>query len=93
MSFIDGKPHIADETTCAAPWGGIKGGRRFRCYLCGYRFLVGDQYRFVYTNIIPGHYSGNPLVCVRCDGDDVIERWKELCDEAWSEKFWWFTES
>jgi hypothetical protein len=93
MSFTDGKPRIATEKECQAPWGGVKGGKRFRCYLCGHRFRVGDQYRWVYTNSIPGHYDGNPMVCVRCDGDDVVERWKARCDEMYSGKNWWFTES
>ena len=93
MSFVDGTPQVATEWDCKALWGGGKPGRRFRCGLCGHRFQVGDYWRFVYTNSLTGGpYSGNPLVCRSCDGPDVIERWKALCDEASSPRFWYFTE-
>lgn len=89
--MLDGKPQIATKEHCNAPWSGNK--RNFRCGLCGYQFKVGDYWRFVYTNSIPG-YGGNPLVCNKCDGPDVIEKWKALCDEwrkIWkSDKFWYF---
>lgn len=89
MSFIDQKPHVATEEDCRAPWGGVKNGKRFRCYMCGHKFVVGDTYRWVYTNDTPGA-GGNPIVCVKCDGPDVKERWAAMCKEART-KFWSFT--
>ena len=87
MSFTDGKPRIATKEDCNAPWSGNR--KNFRCYLCGYKFKVGDYWRWQFTNNIQGA-SGNPLVCKNCDGPDVIEKWKALHEEAKSEKFWWF---
>jgi len=87
MSIMDGKFHVATEKYCNAPWGGSK--QRFRCYLCGYKFKVGDFFRIQYTNDISG-YGGNPLICEKCNGPDVIDRWKAVCDEYNSDKFWSF---
>lgn len=90
MSFTDGKPFVATAQQCAARWGGAAPGERFRCYMCGHRFEPGDVARWQYTNNLPGHYGGNPFVCARCDGPDVVDRWKALCDEAHSARFWSF---
>jgi formate-dependent nitrite reductase cytochrome c552 subunit len=91
MSFTDGKPRIVTPEDLSLRWGCAKPGQRFRCTMCGHRFEVGDVWRFVYTNgLKDGRYGGNPIVCEPCDGPDVIERWKKLCDEAYSDKFWWF---
>lgn len=92
MSFTDGKPQIATEEDCQARWSGRKPGERFRCGLCGYKFKVGDQWRWLYTNSLGngGIYCGNPLVCASCDDEHVIDKWKALCDEYYSDKFWHF---
>lgn len=91
MSFTDQMPHIVTEEDLKLKWGGRSAHDYFRCRMCGYRFQLGDVYRWVYTNNLEGKYCGNPFVCQQCDGPDVIERWKRHCDEAYSDKFWWFT--
>jgi len=85
-SFTDQKPRIATKGNIETLWGGRKDS--FRCYMCGYRFQVGDYWRWVYTNNVEGA-SGNPIVCNCCDGEDVVERWKKLVNEV-GEKYWWF---
>lgn len=88
MSFVDGKPQIATENDVHANWSGGKDGKHFRCYFCGYRFVVGDYWRFVYTNDM-SKAGGNPLVCKNCDGDDIREKWQKMCEEVRT-KYWWF---
>lgn len=102
MSFIDGKPLIATEDDCKARWNGSSPGECFRCGLCGYRFKVGDIWRCLYTNGETdtfvcnkkrfAKYSGNPLVCVKCDGVDIMQRWKAKCDEMYSDRNWFFVQ-
>lgn len=88
--FTDQKPHEATVEDLNARWGGGKPGERFRCMLCGYKFKLGDIFRWVFTNDIPGAI-GNPLVCQKCDGPDVREKWKKLNEEFYrDQKFWWF---
>ena len=95
MSFLDGKPFIvsAEDYITAkdevAVWSGCPSGGWFRCAMCGHRFVEGDGARWLYMNDIVG-YSGNPLICSACDGDDVLDRWKAKIDEARSDKWWWF---
>jgi hypothetical protein len=81
--FTNGKPRQATEADCKAPYGGLKNGRGFRCYLCGHRFAVGDIWRWVYCNdgSCPG---GNFLVCESCDGPDVKDRRAD-----WVRRFDW----
>jgi hypothetical protein len=83
VSFVDGKARIATEDECKFSWGGVKGGKRFRCYLCGLKFNPGDYWRWVYSP-----YYSNFLVCKGCDGPDVLERWK-LAIEELKRRFWW----
>lgn len=88
MSFTDQKMRIATAEECKARWGCGKPGERFRCYLCGHKFAVGDQWRWVFDNNGQGAGYGNIMVCGKCDGDDVRIRWKARVDEFRSEKFW-----
>lgn len=90
--FTDQKPRFASEQEIHGNWGGGKDGKYFRCYLCGYKFKLGDYWRWVYTNSTPGA-GGNPSVCERCDegNERVIEKWIAMIKEA-NERFWWFTE-
>jgi len=83
VSFTDGKPRIATEADCTARWGGAKDGKRFRCALCGHRFVVGDTWRWVYCNdgSCPG---GNFMVCIVCDGPNVKDKMRD-----WHERFAW----
>ena len=88
MSFTDQKPRIATEQDVTAPWAGAKNGKYFRCYLCGHKFKVGDQYRFVF-----GQTLGNFMVCQDCDSEDIMQKWASHHAE-WEKlrngKFWYF---
>lgn len=86
MSFVEGKPMVATREHCNTRW--MRDKKNFRCGMCGCNFKEGDVFRWIYTNNLPG-YSGNPLVCEKCDGPDVIERWKKLVDEFNSSKYWY----
>jgi len=85
-SFTDQKPRYATEKEINFNWGDAPKGKKFRCYLCGYRFKVGDYWRWVYS-----HRFINFLVCEKCDGEDVVERWISANEEA-KERFWWLWE-
>ena len=85
--FTDQKPKIATKKDCEMEWSGGKNGKYFRCYMCGYKFVEGDYWRWVYTNDIPDA-GGNPLVCKECDGPDVRERWRTHKKELRT-KYWW----
>jgi hypothetical protein len=56
-------------------------GIEFRCKLCGHKFALGDEWRFV--------FGPNIIICRACDGttEDVARRWNELWDEAHT-RFW-----
>lgn len=88
-SFIYGDPQIATERDLKARWSGGAPGENFRCYLCGYRFQLGDYWRCQYTNDM-SDAGGNPKVCKECDGsrEDVRAKWEERCAEFYSDKFW-----
>lgn len=89
MSFTDQKqqPATAEHLTC--PWGGRRDGSRFRCYLCGHRFKVGDLWRWVMDNDGKSRGGcGNFMVCASCDGSDVRERWWAHCSVG-LERYWW----
>ena len=75
MSFTDGEPWIATEKDCNASWGGKKNGVSFGCGLCGHKFIPGDQVRWQYTNDISAA-SGNPMVCIKCDGtkEEIVNK-------------------
>lgn len=87
MSFIDQKPQVATARHCQAPWGGVKNGQRFKCYLCGYKFKVGDVWRWIYAG---GAGLINFITCEKCDGPDVLERWVAMNREykELRKKFW-----
>lgn len=87
--FTNQKPFTVTDKDLRASWSGGKNGIFFRCGLCGYRFQIGDTARWVFTNNVPGA-PGNPLVCQRCDGDDVIDRWKAKWKVFESSEWWWF---
>lgn len=89
MSFTDGKPWTATKEDCAKRWSCGKPGEHFRCAFCGHRFSPGDRVRWQFTNDIKGA-GGNPLVCEKCDGPDVVERWKAKCAEWAADAWWWF---
>jgi hypothetical protein len=63
-----GLPFVATEADCnVTRWSCAGPGERFRCFKCGHKFVPGDTVRWQFTNDTPGA-SGNPFVCVNCDG-------------------------
>lgn len=85
-SFTDGKCRIATESDLKARWACGKPGERFRCYICGHKFTVGDQWRFVYAGDVK---CLNAIVCANCDGPDVKNRWAAICWEFYhAPRFW-----
>lgn len=88
-NFTTGEPQIATKEHCNAPWSGNK--KNFRCGFCGYKFKVGDYWRWVFTNDIKDA-GGNPLVCKQCDEnpEKIREKWKQKFEEWSSDKWWWF---
>ena len=89
-SFTDQQPFTVTRVHLRSKWGGGQPGERFRCYLCGYRFRLGDVARWQYTNDTPGA-GGNPLVCHECDGtkEEIVARWKQMYAES-NGRMWWF---
>lgn len=89
MSFTDQKPRVATEEDLNACWSGRQKGESFRCYLCGYKFKVGDIWRWVFMGDLA---LTNLIVCEKCDTPDVKEKWKHMHDEfdRIKEKFWRF---
>ena len=92
--ILDGKQHVATIEQCNMKWGGATHGKKFRCALCGYKFVPGSTFRFVMTNNQLGVPAGNPFVCADCDGtnEEVYARLIEA-QKVWNEvrnKWWWF---
>lgn len=71
------QPQVATEADCRGSWAMGRNGSRFRCQLCGHKFVPGETWRWVYCNdgSCPG---GNFLVCAPCDGPDVKDRRADL---------------
>lgn len=72
---------VVTAEACEARWACGKPGEKFRCGFCGHKFVVGDLYRALYTNDMPG-YGLNPLVCEKCDDVNSVLRakWKSKID-------------
>lgn len=89
--FFTEQLKVADENTCNAPWLGARKGKHFRCAFCGYKFVVGDRYRVVYTNDMRDAY-GNPVVCEKCNAPtpELRERWKVKHATMNAPENWWF---
>jgi hypothetical protein len=87
MSFTDQKPFVVAEAMCGQSWAGGKGGKYFRCGMCGHRFEAGDACRWVYMNSTTESRFGNFLVCEACDGPDVVDRRLAWEQEART-RFW-----
>lgn len=84
--FTDQKPRTATEVDLKMNWSGGGKGERFRCYLCGYKFKVGDTWRWIYMGDIN---CVNVITCKDCDTPDVKEKWKSICTEFYtSPRFW-----
>lgn len=97
-SFTDQKLRIVTEEDLKAPWSGYRDGSHFRCYLCGWKFELGDQWRFVYsasrTFVSPFDNKtfglSNVFVCGECDdtNEKVLDKWVAAHEELYT-KFWW----
>ena len=83
--FTNQQSRPATKADCRAAWGGEPNGKRFRCKMCGYRFVPGDVWRWVYGGKVG---MQNLLVCERCDGPDILDRWVSANKEL-EERFWW----
>jgi len=74
-------------------WAGAKNSERFRCYLCGHRFILGGRRRCIYAGVVK---LTNLIVCEACDGtnEEVLKKWQAAFTEykAMREKFWWAEE-
>jgi len=83
MSWTRGEPSTVTADHLESPWACGKPGEYFRCYLCGYRFELGDYFRFVFTNDMRDA-GGNPLVCKNCDeGNEAVRaEWKRMNDDV-----------
>lgn len=89
-SFSDQKPRIATEEDCQAKWGFRSGkGEGFLCRLCGHKFVVGDYWRWVFAG---DRGCINALVCEKCDGPDVVDRWTKIYYEHYEfgKRMGWF---
>jgi len=85
MSFTDQKPRVVTEKHYPGNYGGYKDGRNFRCYMCGHYFKIGDIFR----RVCPGNKGVTSLlVCEKCDGPDIIDRWVKRVNEL-KTKYWW----
>ena len=94
-NFFSETLKVADEKTCYARWFCGKPGEYFRCGFCGYRFVVGDKYRLLYTNDI-ANAPGNPIVCEKCNDttQSLRDKWRHKWVE-WNrmkqDELWFFT--
>lgn len=82
---------VATEKHCKGVWGADEPGVRFRCYLCGHKFLPGDVFLWLYTN--DGEAPGNPLFCLGCDYKNkgrLKEAWFRHYQEG-NRRFWWMS--
>jgi hypothetical protein len=97
-SWKTGELLVATESDCNARWSCGKPGEHFRCGFCGYKFKVGDKWRWLYCNDQP-KAPGNSLVCEKCNdtNEKLIEKWHQKW-EIWrtftkSEEWWWFNKT
>jgi len=97
MSLTDQQPRRVTEQDLKMKWSGQKDNSHFRCYMCGHKFVLDDYWRFVFsdsstfTDIFGKKWAmSNAIVCEKCDGPDVLDRWKKMHEEAYN-KYWNFT--
>jgi len=86
MSFTDQKLRVATEQECNANWNGHGKGKAFRCHLCGYKFIIGDKWRWLF-----GKGITNFMICEKCNvgtDDEIRARMKAVIDES-KIKLWW----
>lgn len=85
---------VADAKTCKAKWACIPNDKAFFCAFCGHDFVVGDEYRMIYSNDLPDAPM-NPLTCRPCFDqhggfEGLRKRWQEMWNEYRTRfKFWY----
>jgi hypothetical protein len=93
MSDFFNTPKIATEDDTKLRWSGAKPGERFRCVLCGHKFVAGDSYTIVYANDLP-HTYGNPICCTAHGNVEQLRAaYAQRCEEfrtSESDRFWFF---
>jgi hypothetical protein len=77
-------PRPATAQDFLSRWSGFNDARMFRCHLCGKRFAEGD----IFAIIFAPSPAGNALICERCDGPDVVERWLQRVRHIQAEAWW-----
>jgi hypothetical protein len=81
-----GKARPASDKHLKQRWSGGKPGVRFRCYLCGHKFVKGDLWKAIFANHLP-NTRGNFLVCDTCDDGNALTRYQEMCQTL--SDIWW----
>ncbi len=85
MPFVDQKSFKVTKEHLKMSWSGGKNGKFFRCYICGYKFMLNDYCRFVMAGQ-RGYI--NFLVCEKCDCVDILDKWIKINEEV-KQKYWW----
>lgn len=94
QGFTNGEQRVATEDDCKARWGLTAKPSNFRCYMCGHGFQVGDKWRWQYGCGRTFNHEGkvfgltNFIVCDKCDGPDVLDRWVAIHEDFYSPRFW-----
>lgn len=83
-SFTNQRQRMANEHDLKARWNGGKPGEKFRCYLCGHKIKYGELWRWVYGR----GKTINFMVCNKCDGPNLFDRWLEHHDYC-KNSMWW----
>lgn len=87
--FTNQKPRVATHADVFEyRWGCRPPGEGLRCKLCGHKIQVGDTWRWVCCT---SHGVMNLITCEKCDGTDVVERWKAHVEDS-KQRFWWLYE-
>lgn len=76
MSWTMGKPETVTQKELDARWGGAKPGQRFFCGWCGYKFKLGDYWRFIVGGKTKGAVA-NSFICKDCDKDSPVNTRKK----------------
>ena len=96
MSFTDGKWRQVTEKDLKVRWSGSPAALRFRCKMCGHKFVLGDQWRFVWANVENSPTrTGNFMVCWKCGGEKDDFRLRLEMSRIEKEgfyRFWWLVD-
>jgi len=92
--FTNQKARYATEKDLKAPWSFGKNGKYFKCGLCGYKFKLGDYWRWIYMGDVGkelGKGYTNFITCKLCDDnpkEKAIQQEKDF--REFSKKYWRF---